>query len=200
MERDDELNITPAALVAYLSGDFANALVASTPGGIQAQEKAGQSSLVNGQFLPKDCPRAGLEKLGFIFGEDMDGIFVHVQMPQGWHKKATDHDMHSKLMDNKGRERGNIFYKAAFYDRRARLDLYPRYSVIKQYGVYPESKNFESDTEYFAVLDAVSGEQLFHTGQFAGNDWETGKTLLEEAIKWATEKYPDYQNVLAYWD
>jgi hypothetical protein len=112
----------PAALLAALSGDVSNAEVASTPGGIEAQEAAGQAMLCASAQLPKKmlgCTRESLEALGFKFGADVDELFVTCTLPAGWKKKATDHSMHSDLVDEQGRTRAGIFYKAAFYDRRA---------------------------------------------------------------------------------
>lgn len=51
---DRKLQITPAAIVAALAGDTSNALAAMTPGGIEAQEAAGQRALVASTTLPKD--------------------------------------------------------------------------------------------------------------------------------------------------
>ena len=50
----DELRVNPAALAALLAGDMDNYIVATTPGGIEAQEKRGQASFVNSATLPKD--------------------------------------------------------------------------------------------------------------------------------------------------
>lgn len=112
--------ITPAALRAIADGNLDNFIAASTPGGIEAQEKAGQSDLVHSSQLPKDgCDRAQLETLGFTFGDDVDDLFVNVKFPPGWKLNPTDHSMWSELIDENGTVRGSVFYKAAFYDRRA---------------------------------------------------------------------------------
>ena len=119
--------MTPAALLALMGGDEENFLAASTPGGIERQEKEGQESFVASETLPKDmqgCSREKLEKIGFVFGDDIDDLFVSVVMPEGWKKEPTDHSMWSKLVDEKGRERASIFYKAAFYDRSAHMSFW----------------------------------------------------------------------------
>lgn len=116
--------INPAALGALARGDIENAITASTPGGIEAQEAAGQATLVAGPWFPKDMmgvTRQELEGLGFKFGSDVDDLFVSAQFPTGWKKVATDHSMWSDIVDDKGCVRGSIFYKAAFYDRKAHL-------------------------------------------------------------------------------
>lgn len=110
----------PAQLIALVRGDIDLAM----PGGIERQEAMGQAAFVGTKSsLPIECPRAELEALGFVFGEPIDDLFVSVTFPAGWSKKATDHSMWSDLLDDQGRKRGSIFYKAAFYDRRAFMHL-----------------------------------------------------------------------------
>jgi hypothetical protein len=103
--------------------NMGNFLIAATPGGIEAQEAQGQREFVANETLPIDCPKAELEALGFVFGAPVDDLFVSVQFPTGWEKIATDHSMWSDLVDEAGVTRGSIFYKAAFYDRRAFMRL-----------------------------------------------------------------------------
>ena len=73
--------MNPAALNAALNGDMENALIASTPGGIEEQEARGQQDFVANETLPIKCPREELEKMGFVFGEMADDLFVKVKMP-----------------------------------------------------------------------------------------------------------------------
>ena len=68
-----------ATLAAASRGDLANLLVASTPGGIERQEAAGQRMLVASAMLPKEihgATREQLTALGFKFGADVDELFV----------------------------------------------------------------------------------------------------------------------------
>jgi hypothetical protein len=96
--------------------------------GILAQEAQGQRSFVNSDTLPTDISKedkatlaaAGVKFLGPVDGDD---LFQYVELPQGWKKVTTDHSMWSNLVDADGKVRANIFYKAAFYDRRAFLHL-----------------------------------------------------------------------------
>jgi hypothetical protein len=117
----------PAALSALARGDIDNFVVASTPGGIEAQEKAGQTALVQSSDMPLDLSpnREAYEALGFTFGEKIDDLFQKATLPAGWTRKATSHDMHSEILDEQGRKRISIFYKAAFYDRRADAIILP---------------------------------------------------------------------------
>ena len=59
--------ITPAALSALMNNDLGNFLVASTPGGIETQEKMGSLKLRNEELFPKtimhsDKTHSDLEK------------------------------------------------------------------------------------------------------------------------------------------
>jgi hypothetical protein len=117
-----DTGISPAVLMAALAGDLENAVIAATPGSIEAQEKRGQLDMVANQDFPLDIrgvTREQLEALGFVFGDHLDDLFQSVTLPAGWKIEPTDHSMWSTILDSDGNERGSIFYKAAFYDRCA---------------------------------------------------------------------------------
>lgn len=117
--------ITVAALAALADGDIDNFERASTVGGIEAQEAAGQQMLCATDILPKtmDPDRQTYESLGFVFGPDEDDLFLKATLPPGWKKQATDHSMWSTILDDSGTARVSVFYKAAFYDRKAFMRL-----------------------------------------------------------------------------
>lgn len=106
-------------------------LTAMVTGGdslIENQEAAGQCQLIHSDKLPSDVNakgRAELEGVGFTFGDPdpSDPLFMSAALPAGWVRKATDHAMWSHLLDEFGRRRVSIFYKAAFYDRAAYMDV-----------------------------------------------------------------------------
>jgi hypothetical protein len=94
---------------------------------IPAQEKRGQQELVNSHVLPSDMhtPVADFLALGFTFGEYVPGdpIFRVATLPHGWRREASEHDMWSYLVDERGVQRVAVFYKAAYYDRNAHMRL-----------------------------------------------------------------------------
>lgn len=99
-------------------------LMGGAPNNILAQEAQGQKELVNSMQLPVDIDpddKAKLVEAGVVFGDPSPGdpIFCDALLPKGWSKQATDHSMWSKLVDDTGKVRAMIFYKAAFYDRSA---------------------------------------------------------------------------------
>lgn len=99
---------------------------------IESEERAGQAQLVNSTQLPTrlQSPREDFEAVGFTFGAPTSGdpMFMEGTLPQGWKREASDHAMWSHIVDEHGRRRASIFYKAAFYDRRAdmHIDRLPR--------------------------------------------------------------------------
>lgn len=141
------------------------------PGAIEAMEAEGQRQLVASSSLPTelrggDDAKALLVSWGFVFGEidSEDSLFTPVQLPPGWTKAGTDHDMHSNVVDDKGRERIGVFYKAAFYDRRADMHIVSRYQ-----DKYMELDDLpEGAKSGYQAIDAKTGETLAtFTGTYA---------------------------------
>lgn len=189
--------MNPAALNAALSGDFVNALAASTPGGIERQEAEGQKSFVASATLPKDMmgtTREQLEAIGFKFGADADDLFVNCTLPPGWTKRATDHSMWSDLLDEQGRKRGGIFYKAAFYDRNAHMSMNRRYSVHSyEPGSQPQSyqvRVMDGDTEIKNFGEVVVADR-------AGYDAKDA--LVAKASAWLDAHHPGWQSPFECW-
>ena len=171
-------------------------LLACLPGGIERQEADGQRTLVGRDMLPKEISGATREQLtaiGFKFGNDVDDLFVECELPKGWTKRATDHAMHSELLDDKGRRRAWIFYKAAFYDRVANMQMARRFSV----QVYKPVPN-KPQCYQCVVLDGDT--EVFNAGEWC-NDKDAVCLVVEKpAFDWLQANYPDWKNVWAYWD
>jgi hypothetical protein len=113
----------PADMAGFLLDSLA-AGSQSVP--IERMERDGQRQLVNSDRLPAKCgDHAPWLALGFTFGDPDpdDPLFMPATLPPGWQRKATDHSMGSVIVDTLGRERVSIFYKAAFYDRSAHMNL-----------------------------------------------------------------------------
>jgi hypothetical protein len=186
--------MNPAALMAALHGDLANAMIASTPGGIERQEADGQRTLVENAMVPKDimgATREQLTGLGFKFGDDVDELFVACELPSGWTKRGTDHSMHSDLFDEQGRKRAGIFYKAAFYDRRAFMSILQRFSV----NAYLDGA--QAGCLRVAALDGES--VVFDAGDYQRGDYDHRDRLRAACETWLSATHPGWQSPLAYW-
>jgi hypothetical protein len=136
-------NTTAEAEADPMGSVIAPGLLLGPSFAIELSERQGQRQLVESEVLPVDIrrlwpgdgdARALLVSWGFEFGEVVAGdeIFQHANLPPGWSKKGTGHAMWSKIVDERGRERCAIFYKAAFYDRSAHLDVTPRYTSSRE--------------------------------------------------------------------
>lgn len=98
-------------------------LFTARPGGIEAQEARGQQELARSSQLPTDGLSAMPEGTGIVVKGESSGdeLFSDVALPAGWKIQPTEHSMWSDLIDADGVKRASIFYKAAFYDRVARI-------------------------------------------------------------------------------
>lgn len=178
---DDPMSL----LVSFMGGG------ACGDGAIERSEERGQRELVISEVLPTNYngdKKKDFEKIGIKFGKvcEDDSMFQEVTLPDGWKKVATSHSMWSDLVDDKGRKRAGIFYKAAFYDRSAHMNLVRRYSV----------DTYKYDDKG-VVLDGRT-EELFeykHNGEYEGR--EIARAFCE---KWLREHYPDWEDDTAYWD
>jgi hypothetical protein len=176
--------------------------------GILAQEAQGQHLFVGSDTLPTEMGRysdfdtkaileaAGVKFLGPVEGDDM---FQYVEFPQGWKKVVTDHSMWSKLVDDKGRVRASIFYKAAFYDRRAHMGLDRRYSVSEDYD---RQKKEGVAIAHVKDIDNVifSTEPVQLPAERNEKYYEITDAATQKAAEWLDAQYPDWKNPGAYWD
>jgi hypothetical protein len=153
---------------------LSSAVRRGSPGAIEAQEAKGQAELVGSDILPKDNrDREFFIKLGFVFKGDVPGddLFEYVIFPKGWSKRATEHAMHTDILDPEGRVRGGIFYKAAFYDRKAGCSLKRRYEVVMVEGTkYPNDLWAVRDNKTGCIVFAPKNEDAFCVKHPGHND------------------------------
>jgi len=174
----------------------------SSSDAIMGQEADGQRSFVNSETLPTDMQgnaKAVLEAAGvkFLGVVEDDPMFQYVELPKGWKKAATGHSMWSDLVDDKGRKRAGIFYKAAFYDRSAHLGVNRRYGISIDYN--------RLDAEKVAVAMATDGDKTIFTTAPVGFEEDKARYDAQDkaralAVAWLNEHYPNWEDASAYWD
>jgi hypothetical protein len=171
------------------------------PGGIEASEVRGQSALVHSELLPvpEDRDRAMYEAMGVRFGSVVkdDPLFIEATLPAGWKKVATSHAMRSNVVDEKGRVRIHVFYKAAFYDRRATMSAWTRFDTST---CDTNSECGEPITAFVNDCDGTvryASDQFFETNMTWNEAYKAANAMCES---WLEAHYPDYKNPLAYWD
>jgi hypothetical protein len=98
-------------------------------GYITGMESAGQRQFVASTQIPTRMLHGTtdekLTEMGFGLGPVVPGdpLFREATLPEGWEKRGSDHAMWSYIHDETGKKRVAIFYKAAFYDRKAHLSI-----------------------------------------------------------------------------
>ncbi|MER7213553.1 hypothetical protein ABT340_41370 [Streptosporangium sp. NPDC000239] len=140
------------------------------PGGpsgmIERQERQGQREMVNSTVIPAklNCSEEELVTLGFILGDPVDGdcLFRHAELLAGWKREGSDHAMWSHIVDELGRARCSIFYKASWYDRDAFISVETVYSYV---GRCLSEKTTPILDEVWATRDAVKAAAVGHVAQ-----------------------------------
>lgn len=185
----------------------------SSSDAIERSEARGQRELVDSEVLPhkfNSGTREQFEKMGIIFGEKADDLFSYVTLPKGWHKQATDHSMWSKLIDEQGRERASIFYKAAFYDRDAFLNIARRFSYSYRPALGYDHPDYRKGGWVGVVTDCdnviwqtaeLEPEPEYKVDKDAWLAWDKKReNLTQEARRWLEANYPEWESPLAYWE
>ena len=180
----------------------------SASDGVLAAEAAGAQSFVQSEVLPKQGVQEGVDAGLVEVTGDADDLFCNVKLPEGWEKKSEARDpRHIALYDANGHVRASIFYKAAFYDRKADMWWKNRFRVSR---IYPEDR---SDPIRVVVVDLAGefdpkdtdGEIVQDFGTLpVGDDYsareKAEKKLIAQAKKWLKKNYPKYESIAAYWD
>jgi len=200
-----------------------NFIAAATPGGIERQEREKQRDLVRNQELPikLGSPKELFEKLGFKFGRTIDKLFQEAQLPEGWKKvPSPSHSSYSYVLDEKGRARWMIYFKGAYYDRQADGYSLQRRYVIRAQQNYDQNHDRKRDGEtpiwgevldYGILFDPTETyhggvkPKVIHNGEkFTPKDVfdidRVRKMVTLEMEMWIGERFPDYENPLAYWE
>ena len=183
---------------------------------ILAQEARGAAEMASqtAQLPAKGSNDPAWAKMGVLFGDAVSGdrLFRHVRLPAGWKIVRTNHSMWTNLVDERGRKRASICYKAAFYDRDAHISPVRRFSVTMDY-VYPEKSKeaYPRATGKRAVVK--DRDKVLHEGPILaqppedsrGFDWaahdKESERLHAEAAAWlVAQGFPDWKDAAAYWD
>lgn len=203
-----------------------DAMVVGGPNAIDLQEFQGQSSFVASDTLPistwsgpslgddtknQRIAKSALESwsIKFLGPVPDDQLFQFVELPDGWKKVPTHHAMLSMLVDDQGRERARIFYKADYYDRNASLMLTPRYGIHE--SCYDSKWTRGEDEELFEahVTDGgvvLDNRKIIYTTDLVvlkgdrKDRYRATREATKQAEAWLDANFPERQNPTAYWD
>jgi len=137
-----------------------------------------------------------VKSLGFvIIGKNTNypnnpDLFFDVELPEGWEKRPTAHDMWSEIYDANGSKRFMVFFKAAFYDLNAHITAVNRYE---------SSTDYEDDSDFRVnyVLDHKLNKRVFESSRHDGDHYNMGH---DEISNWLQDNYSDHRNPVAYWE
>ena len=119
--------------------------------------------------------------------------------------------MWSILLDEQARQRARVFYKAAFYDRKADMYLKSRISIEP---IYPDRAQAEPRVYSAKVVADRRGVDpdrgfasctvLFKSAEYNEasfeNKFQAMNEAKKEAIAWADKHFPEWQDPSAYWN
>lgn len=191
----------------HITKDIASVQGAGESSRVEEMEEQGQKELVKSSLLPikVNFPRRlmniaeqyALMGIKVIGKSQEDDLFFDVVLPDGWEKEATEHSMWSVLLDDKGRERASIFYKAASYDRDSFVNFVTRYSWR---GNYEEQGNVS-----YIVEDNASGEVIFETEKISKDIKNPDFFKLEDGLQkkckqFLKTNFPEHEDINAYWN
>jgi hypothetical protein len=169
---------------------------------IELMEIQGQMELCRSTELPTDgSGHPAFSKMGVTFGppHEKDPLFCDATIPEGWSIRPTNHSMWSDLVDDRGRIRASIFYKAAYYDRKAHMRPCRRYFC---------GPDLPTDvTRRSVVRDNGTDEIIFSTDFITKppegytRDYLAACDAMDsEATAWINEHLPEWEDPSAYWD
>jgi len=152
----------------------------------------------------KGRARQPWEAMGIkILGIDPeDDLFTKVELPEGWTIGPDPKDEYGKrslLLDAKGAKRASIFYKAAYYERRASITPLCRYTL--EHGL--EDENNWEGSQWRYVIDNATGKTLFKAPtRTREEDYAAGrgKEMWDIAEKWLDDHYSEWHHSAAYWE
>jgi len=174
-------------------------LSGSMDGQIEAQEARGQSEMVIKKVLPKEGFDHPARPASLKAVKGYDDLFQVVDFPEGWKVvPAPDHSMWSSLQDDKGRERAAIFYKAAFYDRNARINWIAYYNLCEN-AFNPEYR----DQVKHVWLQNPAGEKFFETAIEDDkdlSDYGCYEKARNKVIALADVKFPGWNLPQSFWE
>lgn len=151
----------------------------------------------------KEC----YDRLGITVLSESGNAMYSVQLPDGWTIESTDHPMWNNLLDDKGRNRAKVFYKACcgIMDE-ADITFNTRYYIfvdtVSQEGDWRQ----KMESGYIGYIkDRDNDSVIYQTDKFEGttevlNDSDIRRDVRKVLEKYMEKNYPEYEDIFAYWN
>lgn len=178
---------------------LAGMVIGDGPSAVEMQERDGQMEMGQPGQLPTEgldrelCGRIGIRIIGVVKGDE---LFTEVVLPEGWEVRPADDSRWTVLVDDRGRERAQMFYKAAFYDRKAHIRFERRFTAHGEPTNGYDSDSFMTDNRVGIVRDC--GNEIYRTDEVRHDDPVAGG-LRGQAEAWLDERHSDWRDPAAYW-
>ena len=172
---------------------------------IEQMEQDGNERAARNIQVAKDMTPAKeeWEKIGFKFTEiPGDDVLYQAELPEGWTMRTTSLYC-SEIVDQNGNVRASMFYKSSFYDRNASMYLTARYRVATYYTELEDGATTEiyfgnEQEKLYVAGEVFRKNEMTDEERKIAREKEIEYTLKAEA--YASEYYPNYQDVTAYWN
>ena len=183
---------------SLMDGKLAMAIAMSTGNaseGLETVQNAEQNRARSACRLPKDMrpSKEAFESLKFTFKDIGDDVLYQATLPDGWTLKS-DGGYWTYLIDEKGRERGNYFYKGAFWDRSGHMNLHTRFRVCHEYI------SDDCDSPIKICAKDADGTVIFDAGQCKEYYADGYEDKMKKATEYLDTNYPDWNDPTKYWD
>lgn len=181
------------------------ALVMGGSAMIEDDEKRGQQALAKSCQIPRKLngdKEEDLTAMGIKLGPNCeDKLFRFAEFPEGWTiKPHINHAMWSDLLDARGLPRATIFYKAAFYDRDAFINVKrSRFSVEVDYEARKNNKvvvqvkvhmpRIDGKDQPQKMLKTFESEKSYDEKKEFREMYAAQDELCSAAWKWVHETY-----------
>mgnify|MGYP001571938955 CR=1 FL=1 len=187
------------------------ATVAGLPAYIENMEAVGTRQLFGSDILPADMTPADTaewQTLGFAFGDPVDGdpLFRRATLPDGWRREGSGDPRGGYLVDPRGIRRVTIWYKAAFYDRRADMVLVNVGGDLARTAIYGDGEptapwDLLTDAERADVVKAAEAyaRNAAECPQVYGKRLPRAEALLAQAEAFFLSNIVDIPDDLYRW-
>jgi len=182
---------------------------------------------------PRDDVARAWQQMGIRFApiadeEVSDDLFCQATIPAGWQIVPSPTNPHywSDLIDDRGCIRASMLYKAAFYDRRAHINVQARFDVKYETlatcrwpnNVEPPYEGIKDSIVVACAFDHLHKREAFVTANFqhsalvaenrlkrtagdlVGRNMSLGYFVTKIVEDWLNEHYPKWHDVDAYWE
>lgn len=160
---------------------------------LQTAQASNTTPVRNVHDLPKNMfpSQEAFEKVGFIFKDTDDPLFVQASLPEGWELKYDDTDGLHYFVDQKGRTRGT--YISTDDEADENIGLYRSIGLFIRFYTF-----YSSNDGRISVYDE---DKVIYTAGICKSPCSPQYfELIDDAKAYLAEHYPEWKDPTKYWD